>query len=99
MKCRYCNGMIVPNMEKIGKVLGGTAAITAIAAIFGLGGGWIALTTAAWGSVVARILLHAKIALVKESQKWGSFFYCKECKADFGIIEIFDVIENKIKAA
>ena len=92
MKTRCnCGGKISPNMDKIGTVLGGGLLVTAIAAAFGLGGGWLALGAATLGgNAMARTLLQAKVRLVQQSQRMGDFFKCDRCGRGVGVIEAFD---------
>ncbi len=93
IKCPHCQGEVEANMEKIGTVIGGGVAITIIAAFFGLGGGWLALGAATLGgSSIAKILLRAKMQLLKHSQQLGGFFVCTQCKRNVPVGEAFKQI-------
>ena len=96
IKCKYCQGPIDPNMEKIGLALGGGALVSVIAIAFGLSGSWIVLLGAYWGgSMVARWLLQAKVELMRKSNEMGSYFKCSRCGKDASIEHVFSQIMKK----
>lgn len=90
-ECGRCGATIEPNWEKLALALGGSAAVSLLAAAFGLaGGGWIALLGAAvGGSAAARQLLQLKAKLLEQGQRLGSFFKCGGCHRDVSILEVF----------
>jgi hypothetical protein len=88
--CKACGGKVTFNEAKLTTVIGGGILITAIAAAFGLGGGWLALGGAALGgSTIANVLLRAKLQLAKHSSQLGGVFRCSRCGRDVPVLEVF----------
>ena len=94
IKSKCCNSSVNVNEEKLKIVLGGGIGIMVVAALFGLGAGWIALLAAAGGSnaAIARALLHAKVKLAQNSQNMGAYFHCSKCNKDVGLKEVFSQV-------
>ena len=85
MKCKECGGKIKPNMNKFKVVLGGSAAIMLAGLLLGTPTGWLALFAA--GTPQAAQIARAKLKLLQESNKAGSYFECEQCARDVGIVE------------
>ena len=90
VKCDGCGGEVVMRKKKVAIALGGSVAMIPLAALFGLKGGALALFIASQrGNTDATMLLRMKMKLAQASNQVGAFFYCRKCKRDAGIDEVW----------
>lgn len=93
IKSKCCHSKVNINEEKVKLVVGGGVGLMVVAALFGLGAGWLALLTAAGGgSTIARTLLQAKVKLTQNSQNMGAYFHCSKCHGDVSIVDVFSQV-------
>lgn len=93
IRSKCCNCKVNINEEKVKIVVGGGVGLMVVAALFGLGSGWLALMAAVGGgNTIARMLLQAKVKLAQNAQTMGAYFHCSKCHKDVSIIDVFSQV-------
>lgn len=93
IESKCCKSKVNINEAKVELVVGGGLGLMVVAALFGLGAGWLALLAAAGGgSSIARTLLQAKVKLAQNAQNMGAYFHCSKCHHEVSIIDVFSQV-------